>query len=137
MLKEFKDFIMRGSVIDLAVGVVIGGAFTNIVNGLVTGLITPLINLIFVQLFNKDQSTFAKGMEYTVKGVSFDFGTVITAIITFLITAFVLFLIVKSVNKFKDMTSESDGSEDETPAPTTDDYLKEIRDLLAKDEANK
>lgn len=130
MIKEFKDFIMRGSVLDLAVGVVIGSAFTAIVSKVVEGLITPLISLIFVLTINKQSADDALGsLVFSFKGVEFRFGDVISAIVTFLITAFVLFLIVKAANKFKNKNQEE---EPEKPAtPTAEEYLKQIRDLLA------
>lgn len=131
MIKEFKEFMMRGSVIDLAVGVVIGSAFTAIVNGIVSGLITPLINLIFVLILNKDQEDVASGMVYQFKGVDFNVGAVVTAIITFIITAFVLFIIVKGINKMKNFRKKEEIVE-EAAAPSTEDYLIEIRDLLAE-----
>lgn len=102
MIKEFKEFIMRGSVLDLAVGVVIGSAFTAIVTQVVEGLITPLISLIFVLTTGKKSADDALGaLVYKVEGVEFNIGSVISALITFLITAFVLFLIVKAANKMK------------------------------------
>ena len=126
MIKEFKEFIMRGSVLDLAVGVVIGSAFTAIVTQVVEGLITPLISLIFVLTTGKKSADDALGaLVYKVEGVEFNIGSVISALITFLITAFVLFLIVKAANKMKNRGKK------EEAAPTSEDYLKEIRDLLA------
>lgn len=126
MIKEFKEFIMRGSVLDLAVGVVIGSAFTAIVTQVVEGLITPLISLIFVLTTGKKSADDALGaLVYKVEGVEFNIGSVISALITFLITAFVLFLIVKAANKMKNR-----GKKEEV-VPTSEDYLKEIRDLLA------
>jgi large conductance mechanosensitive channel len=126
MLKEFKEFMMRGSVIDLAIGMVIGGAFTAIVNSVVTGLITPLVNWL-IQLITGAEKI---ALKVTVGGATFDFGLVITAIITFIITAFVLFLIVKMVNKARARHAK----EEEEPAvmATELDVLNEIRDLLAK-----
>lgn len=130
MIKEFKEFIMRGSVLDLAVGVVIGSAFTAIVTKVVDGLITPLVSLVFVLTTGKQSADDALGaLVFSVKGVPFKIGDVISAIITFLITAFVLFLIVKAANK---MQSRKKVEAEEAPAaPTTDDYLEQIRDLLA------
>ncbi|MFV0558932.1 MAG: large conductance mechanosensitive channel protein MscL [Enterococcus sp.] len=128
MLKEFKEFIMKGDVLDLAVGVVIGSAFTAIVNGFVEGLITPLIALVVSSLTGTTSLEGALSvLDWKVRdGVVFAFGDVITAVITFLITGLVLFIIVKAVNK---MRSKEDDVE-EVVAPTTDDYLAEIRDLL-------
>ncbi|MCD5260552.1 large conductance mechanosensitive channel protein MscL [Enterococcus faecalis] len=132
MIKEFKEFIMRGSVLDLAVGVVIGSAFTAIVTQVVEGLITPLISLIFVLTTGKKSADDALGaLVYKVEGVEFNIGSVISALITFLITAFVLFLIVKAANKMKNRGKKEEEAEEEEVVPTSEDYLKEIRDLLA------
>lgn len=115
---EFKTFIMRGNVLDMAVGVVVGSAFTAIVTSIVENLLTPIIGLLL------PSSTFA---EWAPGG--FGIGAVINAIITFLITAFVVFWIVKVVNKLSKKKKE------EAPAPapagpTTEELLIEIRDLL-------
>lgn len=133
MIKEFKEFIMRGSVLDLAVGVVIGSAFTAIVTKVVEGLITPLIGVV-VSLFTKgkklDEALGVLDWK-TGSGVTFKFGDVISAIITFLITAFVLFLVVKAANHAKNLTArKEDEPEEEAPADTTESLLKDIRDLL-------
>ncbi|MGM0214145.1 large conductance mechanosensitive channel protein MscL [Enterococcus sp. AZ109] len=133
MFKEFKDFLMRGNVIDLAVGVVIGSAFTAIVNKVVEGLITPLVGLV-VSLFTRGQNLedAVSVLDWSpVKGVKFAFGDVVSAIITFLITGFVLFLIVKAANRAKSLGVKEEEPE-ETAAPTAEDYLADIRDLLAQ-----
>lgn len=127
MIKEFKEFIMRGNVLDLAVGVVIGGAFTAIVKSIVDGLITPIIAIALVLVTgNKDGKI--EGLSVTFYGQKFDFNLVISAIITFLITAFVVFLIVKGVNKLRKPKEEVDIQEE---VDQTQEYLREIRDLLA------
>lgn len=134
MFKEFKEFLMRGNVIDLAVGVVIGTAFTAIVTNVVNGLITPLVGLI-VSLFTKgkDLNEAMSVLDWKpVKGVTFAFGDVVSALITFIITGFVLFLIVKAANKAKDATSKKEAEEPEEAAPTAEDYLADIRDLLVE-----
>ncbi|MFY1067340.1 large conductance mechanosensitive channel protein MscL [Enterococcus sp. AD013-P3] len=132
MIKEFKEFIMRGSVLDLAVGVVIGSAFTAIVTKVVDGLITPLIGVV-VSLFTKgkklDEALGVLDWK-TGSGVTFKFGDVISAIITFLITAFVLFLVVKAANHAKNLTARKEDEPEEVPADTTESLLKDIRDLL-------
>lgn len=130
MVKDFKEFLMRGNVLDLAVGVVIGSAFTAIVNKIVDGLITPLVGLV-ISLFTNgrdlDQATSL--LDWTpVKGVTFAFGDVVSAIITFIITGFVLFLIVKAANKAEESISKP--VEGTVRVQTSEDYLKEIRDLL-------
>lgn len=127
MLQGFKDFIMRGNVIDLAVGVIIGGAFTAIVTALTDSLIQPLINS-----FGSSDMT-GLGFQITDSESTFvDFGAVITAAINFLIIAAVVyFLIVAPINKLNEMNKRRLGVEDESPAPTSEELLAEIRDLMA------
>ena len=129
MIKEFKEFLMRGNVLDLAVGVVIGGAFTSIVNQCVEGLITPLIGLV-VSLFTKkgDLDSAMNVLDVRINGVKFEFGSVVSAIITFIITGFVLFIIVKFANRAKELRHKEEVEEE--PEITAEDYLKDIRDLL-------
>ena len=123
MLKEFKQFIARGNVIDLAVGVIIGAAFTAIVKSLVKNLINPLIGL-FIGRIDLSNLTLKVGE------ANFRYGSFLNSIINFLIISFIVFLIVKAVNKF------TKKEEEETPAvPTEVDYLKEMRDLLKEKEA--
>lgn len=132
MIKEFKEFLMRGNVLDLAVGVVIGSAFTAIVTNVVNGLITPLVGLI-VSLFTngKDLNEAMSILDWSpVKGVKFAFGDVVSALITFIITGFVLFLIVKAANKAKKAKPEEEAAVPEMAVPTAEDYLADIRDLL-------
>ncbi|WEV71219.1 large-conductance mechanosensitive channel protein MscL [Lactobacillus sp. ESL0785] len=121
MLREFKEFIQRGNVMDLAVGVIIGGAFTNIVNSLVKNLINPLLGLFIGRI---DLSNLA----IKVGGATFKYGAFINAIINFLIIAFIVFLLVKAINKL----SNKKAPEAKPAPPTAEDYLKEIRDLLEK-----
>ena len=118
--QEFKEFAMRGNVLDMAVGVVVGSAFTAIVTSIVQNLLTPLLGLLI------PDSTFA---EWAPGG--FGIGAVINSIITFLITAFVVFLLVKGVNKLTHLKKQEATQEPEEPkAPTTEELLTEIRDLL-------
>ena len=118
--QEFKEFAMRGNVLDMVVGVVVGSAFTAIVTSIVQNLLTPLLGLLI------PDSTFA---EWAPGG--FGIGAVINSIITFLITAFVVFLLVKGVNKLTHLKKQEEPQEPEEPkAPTTEELLTEIRDLL-------
>lgn len=123
MIKEFKEFIMRGNVLDLAVGVIIGAAFSGIVNSLVEDLITPLIVSLTAQASIEDLSL-------PIGSATLRYGNFIQAIIDFLIIALVLFLIIKAANKFKRKNPEMDVEEVEMPA--AEQYLKDIRDLLAE-----
>ena len=120
-IKEFKDFISRGNVIDLAVGVIIGGAFSGIVTSLVTNIITPVINLItcklaftdlFIDLDGKEYATLAAATEAGASTINY--GLFIQGVIDFIITAFVIFLLVKGINKIRSI-----GKKGEAPAPTT------------------
>lgn len=132
MIKEFKEFIMQGNVLDLAVGVVIGGAFTAIVKSIVDGLITPLVGLVIRLITgSKNGTKEMEGMELVIKGIKFNYGLVISAIITFLITAIVVFLIVKAINKARTVTGLV-AEEDEVEPEASEVLLMEIRDLLAK-----
>ncbi len=115
-ISEFKTFIMRGNVLDMAVGVVIGSAFTAIVTSVVENLLTPVIALI---MGKTDFSSIVVG--------PFGIGAVINAIVTFLITAFVVFWIVKAVNRLAPKKAEQP---EEPKGPTTEELLTEIRDLL-------
>ena len=110
-IAEFKKFALRGNVIDLAVGVIIGGAFTSIVNGVSNDFIKPLLS--FVTSLGKDWGLMADGATpWSVSAAGADF---ITTIINFLITAFVLFMIIKAMNKLSSI-----GKKPEAPkAPTT------------------
>lgn len=119
---EFKDFISRGNVIDLAVGVVIGGAFTAIVNGVVDSIINPIITLI------SGQTDFDK----VTVGI-FPIGTLISAIINFLLISFVVFWMVKVINGAMKKVHRKEEEEEPAaePEPTKEEaLLTEIRDLL-------
>lgn len=118
MLKEFKDFIARGNVIDLAVGVIVGAAFTSIVNSLVSNIINPFLGLFIGKI---DLSNLV----LKIGDATFKYGKFINAVINFLIISFVVFLLVKAVNK---ITRKEE--KEEAKAPTAEDYLKDIRDLL-------
>ena len=119
MWKEFRDFINRGNVIDLAVAVILGGAFTAIVNSLVADIIMPIIGVL---LGGVDFTALA----ITVGDANITYGNFIQAIINFLLIAFVIFLIVRSLNRMKKPAPPA-----APPAPTKEEVLlTEIRDLL-------
>ncbi len=121
MLKEFRDFINRGNVIDLAVAVILGGAFTAIVNSLVNDIIMPVIGAL---LGGIDFTTLA----IQVGDASIAYGNFIQAIINFLLIALVLFLIIRSMNRVNRKKVEAPAP---PPGPTAEEkLLAEIRDLL-------
>lgn len=120
-LKEFRDFVNRGNVIDLAVGIVIGAAFTAIVNSLVDDLIMPIIGMV-------TGGIDFTGLAVTVGEAALTYGNFIQSVINFLIIAFAVFWLVKAVNRFRKQEEEPA----EPAAPTTEEkLLTEIRDLLA------
>lgn len=138
-MAEFKTFIMRGNVIDLAVGVIIGGAFQSIVNSLVNDVVMPVISLITGGLdFNNwfvvlGEGEFATAAEAAAAGVAtLNYGAFISAVINFLIMAFVIFLIIKFLNSVSSKFKKAE-KEEEAPAPTTKicPYCKSEIDIAA------
>ena len=124
LFEEFKTFIKRGNVIDLAVGVVIGGAFSTIVSSLVNDIIMPIIGVI---IGGYDFT----GLSLKVKEASINYGTFIKNTINFLIIAFCIFILVKVINKFLHKAKEEEKKEE--PKKTDEVILlEEIRDLLKK-----
>jgi large conductance mechanosensitive channel len=121
MLKEFKEFAMKGSVIDLAIGIIIGAAFTKIVSSMVDDVITPLILKPALDMAGQ------KDLDKLVIFHTVKIGVFLSAILNFLIVAFILFLIVKGINSFKK-------KKEEVPAATPEEIilLREIRDELKK-----
>ncbi len=121
MLREFKEFAMKGNIVDLAVAVVIGGAFGSVVTALTDSLVMPLISMIL-----------GKGgvseLSFTVSNTVFPVGVFLQAVINFILIAFVLFLIIKAMNSMKKKEAAA------APAPTPEDIqlLREIRDALKK-----
>ncbi|RYG89488.1 large conductance mechanosensitive channel protein MscL [Loktanella sp. IMCC34160] len=143
MLKEFKDFIAKGNVMDMAVGIIIGAAFTAIVSSLVADLINPIIGLFtggvdFTNNYAVLSGEVAEGASLEAAreaGASvFAYGSFIMAVINFLIIAWVVFMLVKAVNKAKDAAAkEEEAAAEAAPAgPSEIDLLTEIRDALAK-----
>ena len=133
MLKEFKEFAMKGNLIDIAVGFVMGAAFKQVVTSFTGGIVSPLIGLIFKSDFKDMKYIITEGVanaEGVVEGeVALLWGDFLTNVIDFIIVAFVMFLIVKGVNKMKKPKEE----EPAAPAgPSDNELLAEIRDLLKK-----
>jgi large conductance mechanosensitive channel len=134
MLKEFKEFAMKGNVVDLAIGVIIGGAFGKLVTSVVEDLIMPIVgrvtgNVDFSNMFLglSDAITAPGLVAAKEQGPVFAYGNFLTILINFLIIAWVLFMIVKAMNRMKK-------AEPEAPAapPAQEVLLGQIRDLLAK-----
>lgn len=126
VVKEFKEFAMRGNVLDLAVGVIIGGAFGKIVSSLVDDIITPAILTPALQAANLDNLADLK-----IPGTAIAYGSFLSQVISFMIVAFALFMIIKGVNRFKKKEEEAPSAPAAPPAPSKEEVLlAEIRDLL-------
>lgn len=134
MLKEFREFALKGNVVDLAVGVIIGAAFGRIVESLVKDIIMPLIGAItggldFSNMYVMIAGTAPVGAsleEARKAGAVFAYGSFLTIVVNFLIVAFALFLAIKAINRFRRKDAEAE------PAPSETQLLAEIRDLLAQ-----
>ena len=129
LIEEFKEFIAKGNVMDMAVGIIIGGAFTAIVTSLVTSIINPLIAIV------TGGEMPGAGLQFTVGASTIDFGAFIGAIINFLIIALVVFMLVRYVNKVKDAAEKAAGKKEEeaeeeeaAPAPECPFCLEEVKE---------
>ena len=139
-IKEFKEFAMKGNVMDMAVGVIIGGAFGKIVSSLVDDVLMPIIGKLtggvsftdmFVTLGDGDFKTLAAAKE--AGAAVFAYGQFIQNIVDFLIVAFCIFLMLKGINKMNRKKEEPKPAEPAAPkGPTQEELLAEIRDLLKK-----
>ncbi|RVT87278.1 large conductance mechanosensitive channel protein MscL [Rhodobacteraceae bacterium CCMM004] len=140
MLKEFQAFIARGNVMDMAVGIIVGAAFTAIVNSLVTDLINPTVGIftggidfsnLFVVLGPGDYASLVQARE--AGAAVFAYGAFLNAVIQFLIVAFAVFLLVKAVNRIKEATerkAQKEATEAAPSGPSEKEILIEIRDAL-------
>jgi len=137
LVKEFKEFAMRGNVVDLAVGIIIGGAFGKIVSSVVADVIMPPIGLLLggvkftdLKIMLTDPVIDAAGV-ITKQAVSINYGNFIQALVDFLIIAFAIFMMIKAMNSMKKKQEEAPAEAPAPPAPTNEEILlAEIRDLL-------
>lgn len=126
MWKEFKDFIMRGNVVELAVGLVMGSAFTAIVNALVESIIMPIIA-------GLSGNTSVEKLAFSFNGSPIQYGMFLQAIIDFLLIAFILFLAIKALNTLAAKRKKEEEKTEDEDIPSSEDYLREIRDLLTEE----
>jgi len=130
LISEFKEFINRGNVIDLAVGVIIGGAFGKITASLVDNILMPPIGIVLGGVHFKDLKIILKEKVGEANEISINYGMFMQSIVDFLIIAFVIFMVVKFVNSMK---RKEEAVAVAPPAPSTQEILlTEIRDLLKK-----
>lgn len=131
MLKEFKDFAMKGNVVDLAVAVVIGGAFGKIVTSVVNDVIMPPIGLLLGGVDFSELKILLKAATAETEAVTLNYGAFINTVIDFLIVAFAIFMVIKGINATK--KKQPAPPPPPPPAPSKEEtLLTEIRDLLAK-----
>lgn len=128
LIKEFKEFAMKGNVVDLAVAVIIGGAFGKIVSSFVNDIVMPPIGVLLGGVDFKDLSIIIKEAEGELPAVVLSYGNFIQNVVDFLIIAFVIFMAIKGMNSFKKKEVEAPAP---PPAPPKSEVLlEEIRDLL-------
>lgn len=140
ILKEFKEFAMKGNVIDLAIGIIIGGAFGKIVSSLVNDVIMPPIGLLVggidfkqIVITMKDAVVDPATGAVTKAAVNLNIGMFIQTIVDFVIVAFAIFMMIKGLNKLSRKKSEEPAAPPAPPVPTREEeLLTEIRDLLKK-----
>ncbi len=142
LIQEFKNFALKGNVVDMAVGVVVGGAFSKVVSSIVTDLITPVIGMLTAGVDFKDLkfvigTTVAEDGSLVENAIAY--GNFIQTLIDFFIIGFSILFVVKAINKAKDMAESrkkveaaAAGAAEEKKAPTEAELLLEIRDLLAE-----
>lgn len=133
MLKEFKEFAMKGNLVDIAVGFVMGAAFNRVVSSFTGGIVSPLIGLVFKSDFKDlkyvlEPGTLNEAGEM-VGEVAVFYGEFLTNVIDFIIVAFVMFMVVKGVNRMK---KKEEPAPEAPKGPTQEDLLIQIRDLLKK-----
>lgn len=139
MIKEFKEFAVKGNVVDMAVGVIIGGAFGKIVASLVNDVIMPPIGLALGGMDFKKLAYVLKEAELDAAGevatnaVTINYGMFIQNVVDFTIIAFVIFLAIKGINKMNRKEEKKEAAAPPPPPPKSEVLLEEIRDLLKKD----
>jgi len=133
MLKEFKDFAMKGNLVDIAVGFVMGAAFKAVVTSFTGGIVSPLVGLIFNSNFKDLKYIVKEGVAdeagKVVGEVAVLYGDFITNVIDFIIVAFVMFMVIKGINKTK---KKEEPAPEAPKGPSQEELLAEIRDLLSK-----
>ena len=137
-MEEFKAFIVKGNVMDMAVGVIVGGAFAAITGALVSNIITPLLAVAFNSPNTDALNITLRPATEEAEAIVLGFGTLLGAILNFIIIAFVLFCVIRAFNKAKDLAEKAKKKEEEEakaaepPKPTTEELLTEILEELRK-----
>lgn len=132
MLKEFREFAVRGNVVDMAVGIIIGGAFGTIVSSLVKDVIMPPVGLVLGGVDFSDIKIPLKAAADGREAVTMNVGTFINNVISFLIVALAVFMLVKAVNELRKRFEKEEDKAPPAAPPPSEMYLREIRDALVK-----
>lgn len=133
MLQEFKKFALRGNVVDLAVGVVVGGAFGKITTSLVNDLIMPLLGLFLGRIDLTSLKVVLRAANETSSELAITYGVFLQNVLDFLIISFSIFIVIRTINNLKREEEEAPKPPPPPPAPSAEEkLLREIRDLLAK-----
>lgn len=137
MFKEFKEFAMKGNLVDIAVGFVMGAAFKSVVTSFTGGIVSPIIGLIFNANFKDMKYILKEGIADEAGKITGEvallYGDFLTNVIDFIIVAFVMFMVVKGVNKLNNLNKVEEEPAPEAPkGPSQEELLAEIRDLLSK-----
>ena len=133
IFKEFKTFAMKGNVVDMAVGIIIGAAFGKIVSSIVNDIIKPPIGMLIGGVDFKDLAVVLQKATETAPAVTLNYGSFIQVVFDFLIVAFAIFMLIKGLNMAKRKKEDAPAAPAPEPAPTKEEILlTEIRDLLKK-----
>ncbi len=136
-IEEFKKFISRGNVMDMAIGVIIGGAFGAITSSLVADVVTPLLAVLFKSPNTDALNITLRAATEDADAVVLGLGTFVGAVINFLVISLVIFSVIKAINKAQDMMKKKEEEEpapEEEPKPTTEELLTAILEEIKKDE---
>lgn len=132
MLKEFKEFAMKGNLVDMAIAFVMGAAFGKLVTSFIDGIVMPLVGYITTGIDFNDMVFKLPGLREGSEPVLISYGAFITVLIDFLVVAFVMFMVIKGMNKLKRNQPEPPAAD---PVPSSEEILlSEIRDLLKKEQ---
>jgi large conductance mechanosensitive channel len=133
IINEFKDFALKGNVVDMGVGIIIGGAFTQVINSFVKDVVMPPLGLLTGGIDFSDKAIVLKKATDTAEAITLNYGTFINVLVSFLIVSIVIFMVIKQMNRLREEILKKEEEEEEKPEekkPDQVDLLSEIRDLI-------